>query len=447
VNPGSVKAGRIRLFAGLTVVGAFLLMSGVILVVIGEAMRLRTSAGWHQLVSDGEGLAALGLTFGVAVVVVMAAGSARPQRPGRRSAEPVQHAAQRPPERSAQRSTQHAAHRGHDAAADEWLSSFRTARAEHRPEFEGSPEFDDVAGTGHADPWGGADAWGQAGASSHADTPGWADDGWADDGWYPDEPAPSYPGWSGHADDRQRADQREPQSGPAIGRQGGYPAEPQSGQQGGYPAEPQSGQQGGYPAEPQSGQQGSYPIQPHSGQQGSYPAEPQSGQQGGYPIQPHSGQQGSYPIQPQSGQQLSYLAHPQPGQQTHAEVPRFAPAAVLRTEYLTESSPAREAGAERIHSGGLPARQAWSSHDQGAPGDIGVSRAADDTAPLALILPRGSAAQAAAAIGEDVLVEHFDEVSRRQRQLIREYFNQAGTGSGSLAATAGGQQEGAGLLG
>jgi hypothetical protein len=38
----------------------------------------------------------------------------------------------------------------------------------------------------------------------------------------------------------------------------------------------------------------------------------------------------------------------------------------------------------------------------------------------------------AEAIGEDALGKHFDEVSERQRQLIREYFNQAGVGPGSV---------------
>ncbi len=34
----------------------------------------------------------------------------------------------------------------------------------------------------------------------------------------------------------------------------------------------------------------------------------------------------------------------------------------------------------------------------------------------------------AEAIGEDALVKHFEEVSRRQRELIREYFEQSGVG-------------------
>jgi hypothetical protein len=37
----------------------------------------------------------------------------------------------------------------------------------------------------------------------------------------------------------------------------------------------------------------------------------------------------------------------------------------------------------------------------------------------------------AAAIGEDALVKHFEEVSRRQRDLIREYFEQTGFGAGA----------------
>jgi ABC-type transporter MlaC component len=32
----------------------------------------------------------------------------------------------------------------------------------------------------------------------------------------------------------------------------------------------------------------------------------------------------------------------------------------------------------------------------------------------------------AEAIGEDALVKHFEQVSRRQRELIREYFEQSG---------------------
>jgi hypothetical protein len=39
----------------------------------------------------------------------------------------------------------------------------------------------------------------------------------------------------------------------------------------------------------------------------------------------------------------------------------------------------------------------------------------------------------AEAIGEDALGKHFDELSERQRQLIREYFNQAGVGPGTVA--------------
>lgn len=54
----------------------------------------------------------------------------------------------------------------------------------------------------------------------------------------------------------------------------------------------------------------------------------------------------------------------------------------------------------------------------------------------------------AEAIGEDVLVEHFDEVSQRQRQLIKEYFNQAGVGADLRSQAGDGHaQNGASLSG
>lgn len=41
----------------------------------------------------------------------------------------------------------------------------------------------------------------------------------------------------------------------------------------------------------------------------------------------------------------------------------------------------------------------------------------------------------AEAIGEDALDRHFQLVSERQRQLIREYFDQAVTNSGDSQGT------------
>ena len=39
----------------------------------------------------------------------------------------------------------------------------------------------------------------------------------------------------------------------------------------------------------------------------------------------------------------------------------------------------------------------------------------------------------AEAIGEEALDKHFDQVSQRQRQLIREFFDRSGPSGGSAA--------------
>jgi hypothetical protein len=136
----------------------------------------------------------------------------------------------------------------------------------------------------------------------------------------------------------------------------------------------------------------------------------------------------------------------------HEALPRFDPAADPRREYLAHSLPASEHEVSWADSSRLQARE-WSD-----------SRAVDDTIPLPVIAPvqdplgpayrpagRGTPPEhvpaparakldqikdlylTAEAIGEDALGKHFDEVSERQRQLIREYFNQAGVGPSSLS--------------
>jgi hypothetical protein len=44
----------------------------------------------------------------------------------------------------------------------------------------------------------------------------------------------------------------------------------------------------------------------------------------------------------------------------------------------------------------------------------------------------------AEAIGEDALGKHFDQLSQRQRSLIREFFEKAGLGSGKTSKLRGG---------
>jgi len=55
----------------------------------------------------------------------------------------------------------------------------------------------------------------------------------------------------------------------------------------------------------------------------------------------------------------------------------------------------------------------------------------------------------AEAIGEDALVKHFDELSQRQRSLIREFFEKAGLGPSGKSKLLGGDstEDGASLPG
>jgi hypothetical protein len=136
-----------RLAGGLTVVGAVLLMSGVVMVLVGEAQRLKSPGGLRALISAGEIMAALGLGFGMTAMVVVIAGTSRLRRPQRRAAQRGHDEWARAARaagtrarvaraagaraRAAQaiggpgRDARGLGHRGHDVAAEEWLSPFR----------------------------------------------------------------------------------------------------------------------------------------------------------------------------------------------------------------------------------------------------------------------------------------------------------------------------------
>lgn len=91
----------------VAVAGAVLLMIGIIMVVIGEVMRLRTPGGLPQLVTAGLALAVGGLALGVVLVVLAAV---RPRRV---------EAGWLPEDRPG-------------GGADEWLSPLRPVGPDHR---------------------------------------------------------------------------------------------------------------------------------------------------------------------------------------------------------------------------------------------------------------------------------------------------------------------------
>lgn len=142
VNTGPAATGRMRVSVGLTVAGAVLLMVGVITVLVGEAMRVKSPHGWQGTVGLGETVAACGLGCGLALLAAIAAGRPGGRRPAARSRS----AARPRSERTSQdRQTQDQGAPGYtwdggsqDAwrrdSADDWLSPLRSSAALHAPE-------------------------------------------------------------------------------------------------------------------------------------------------------------------------------------------------------------------------------------------------------------------------------------------------------------------------
>ena len=85
VDTGPAATGRMRVFVGLTVAGSVLLMVGVITVLVGEAMRVKSPHGWQGIVRLGETVAACGLGCGLALLAAAAAGRPGARRPAVRS--------------------------------------------------------------------------------------------------------------------------------------------------------------------------------------------------------------------------------------------------------------------------------------------------------------------------------------------------------------------------
>jgi hypothetical protein len=164
-----------RLSASLTVVGALLLMSGVLAAMVGEAMRLNSPSNGQVFVRAGEILAAAGLACGLAVIVAVAIGASRRRPVGVRAARNGRAArSRRADERASVVQAEQAAGWGGsagvehaaagwggfasvtsqwpvgqpefvapprgDAAAEEWLSQFRPVYAASEPEPETEPQ-------------------------------------------------------------------------------------------------------------------------------------------------------------------------------------------------------------------------------------------------------------------------------------------------------------------
>jgi hypothetical protein len=131
-----MTTGRMRAFVGLTVAGAVLLMTGVLMMLIGEAMRLHSPHGWQGIIGLGERAAVSGLGCGLVLMVIVA--TVRPSR----SRTPARAAGR--PDRSGRSARHTQAERGWDdgredtdwrhATAEQWLSPLRSSTVRLTPE-------------------------------------------------------------------------------------------------------------------------------------------------------------------------------------------------------------------------------------------------------------------------------------------------------------------------
>jgi hypothetical protein len=346
VETGTAATGRMRVWFGLTVAGAVLLMVGVITILVGEALRVKSPHGWEGTVGLGEIVAASGLGCGLALLAGVAAG-----RPGGR--------------RAAARSRSVSRRR-----------SVSTSRSASRSVPAGGPVARPSPGT--------------AIRPGPTTRPGRSD--------RPQQQSPPEYTWDGGGQDAWRRDSAEDWLSPL--RNPGAARTPEPFRWSGQPIQEFSpaldyaddGWRTGSVAGPAADSRPPGPPQPRGG---AHRATGSPGPQASYESIP----------------QPRYPTDPRPGDHTD-----------------------RESGQE-IAPSSLPAGPA-----------AGADEAAD-TAPLTVIMASRSLpvppapAQAkldqikdlyltAEAIGEDALVRHFEEVSSRQRDLIRQYFEQSGLGTG-----------------
>jgi hypothetical protein len=386
-----VASGRMRLAMGLTVVGAALLITGLLMTFVGEAQRLRSAHSEPGIVRTGEFVAVCGLGIGVALLVAMMVGRADRGRADRsradRSGRGKRRRAGAPRAGPRRDLADERLGRRHDPAderlrppldpADEWLSPLRTAGAGLVPQ-RGLPSWPEPAEQSRP----GSDDYTDDGW--HPDMAGWdpgpayvwnprgEDDGAGGDrGWRPGgnqdwnhSPSPDVTTWL--PDDLRRPGRNDQQPRPPAGPRHGYQNPPWPG----YLSGPQHGYLAGPEPEQVSSPEGRY----LSGPQAPYLADAGPAPRGGSDAGPASGDTPPVPLIRDAGEPASRAGRSEPA-------PVAQPASVW--EPLSASSQ------EKL----------------------------DQIKDLYLT---------AEAIGEDALVRHFDALSQRQRALIREYFERAG---------------------
>jgi hypothetical protein len=376
-----VASGRMRLAMGLTIIGAVLLITGLLMVLVGDALRLKSGHDGTGIAGTGELVAFCGLGIGMTLLVVLAVG--RPDRGpadrgrgGRaRSDRTRGDGAGRGRRRRAAGAGERPGRRRD--AAEEWLGPLRTAGAGVIPRHV-PPHWPEPAGSRPAA------------------------DGYADDGWHPDldeawSPGPAYvwspgeeDGWdSGEAGDWDHGGDQDWNLGRDqdwdLGEPGGITAWPQPPH---FAADPEAE----YP-----GAAGTDIPEAHRTRQGDDTS----------PI-PVARDAGHGAPQPRAGE---------PPEPFSVWEPAPKPQPVPVPEPFSVWEPAPKPGQQRDRDGGSDhAYQPAHAEPPAAHTQEKIEQIKD------LYLT-------AEAIGEDALSRHFDELRQRQRSLISEFFENAGLGT------------------
>jgi hypothetical protein len=447
-----------RFAMGLTVLGAVLFIVGLLMVVVGEALRLKSGHGGTGIAGTGELVAFCGLGIGVALLMVLAVG-----RPDRRPAGRARGgralkgragaagSGRGGPQRSAA-DTRHRSGRRRDTA-EEWLGPLRTAGAGVVPQ--------------HVPP-----AWQQSAGSR----PGAND--YADDGWHPDldqewSPGPAYvwnpgqeDGWDNGADGAwdhggdqdwnlgrgedwdlgepagitawPQAHLTGPEPGPAPGYGSDRDAEYAAGPEVGYLAGGPVSWPGVAPhlaADPET----EYPWAAGTDISGADRAREGDGTSRVPMIrdarQPSARPRASDPVpvpQPFSMWEPASKAEPVPKPEPAPE-----PDPVQKAEPFSVWEPAPKRGQQPDRDG--------RTDDAYQPAHAETSA----THTQEKIEQIKDLYLTAEAIGEDALSRHFDQLRQRQRSLISEFFENAGLGTKDTPTLLGDDpaQDGASLSG
>lgn len=423
-----MASGRMRLAMGLTIIGAVLVITGLLMVVVGEALRLKSRQGGTGIAGTGEFVAFCGLGIGVALLVVLAVG--RPDRWPADRARGGRARRGRAHGDGSGRGRRRAVGAGRRPGrqrnmAEEWLGPLRTAGAGVVPQ--------------HVPP-----SWPEPTESR----PG-ADD-YADDGWHPDldekwSPGPPYvwspgeeEGWdNGEDGDWDHGGDQDWNLGRDedwdLGGPAGITAWPQA-----HLAGPEPGPAPGYLSHPD----GEYAVGPEAGY---LTAGPDSGPRSApyFAADPETEYPGA------AGTDISEADRTREGDDTSpipvirdpgrpaAQPPASEPVPVPFSVWEPAPKPQPVRKSEPVpkpepFSVWEPAPKRGQQRDRDGRSDDAYRPAHADPSEAHTqekIEQIKDLYLTAEAIGEEALSRHFDELRQRQRSLISEFFENAGLGT------------------